>query len=281
MSPIEMIDLHSADAVRYWAASSGPGKDAIISEEKIRLGAKLAIKLWNVGRFSQRFLSGYVPPAEPREGVPNLSPADRWILARTQRLIRRVTDLFYKYDYAAAKNETEVFFWRDLADNYLEMAKVRLYGDQMAEKAGAHYTLYHVLLTTIKLFAPVIPHVTDEIYRQLFAKTDGAASIHRSRWPQSDARFEDEASDAFGETLVQIATAVRRFKSESNLSLGTEIARLQLATGDAPLAEMLRAASSDITSVTRAGSVEVVPTLGSGLEVIPSDGAVQIALSAD
>jgi valyl-tRNA synthetase len=130
MSPMEMIELYSADAVRYWAASTGPGKDAIISEEKIQMGSKLVIKLWNVARFSQRFLTAYAPAGPVGDKMPNLSPADGWILARTQRLVRRVTDLFQRYEYSAAKSETEIFFWHDLADNYLEMAKVRLYGNQ-------------------------------------------------------------------------------------------------------------------------------------------------------
>ena len=124
MPPQEMIERYSADAVRYWAASTGPGKDAIISEEKIQLGARLVTKLWNVARFSERFLENYRPP----QLLPNqLSTADRWILSRMQTLIRRVTSLLESYDYAAAKNEIEIFFWGDLTDNYLEMSKQRLY----------------------------------------------------------------------------------------------------------------------------------------------------------
>ena len=274
MAPMEMIELYSADAVRYWAASTGPGKDAIISEEKIQVGKKLVTKLWNVARFSQRFLAEYAPPDTP----PPMSPADRWIMARTQRLIERTTELFRDYDYAAAKNETEVFFWRDLADNYLEMAKLRLYGEHVEAEAGARYALYHLLLTTLKLFAPFLPYVTEEIYRSLFAEQEGATSIHLSRWPTPDARFEDEAAEAFGETLVEIATAVRRYKSERNLALGTRIARLQLATGDAALSDLLRAAAPDVTSVTRAEQVEVAPTLDPALEIVQTDGAVKVAL---
>jgi valyl-tRNA synthetase len=274
MPPMEMIERYSADAVRYWAASTGLGKDSIISEEKILVGARLVIKLWNVARFSQRFLAGYVPP----ENIPPLSPADRWILARAQRLIRRATNLFQGYDYAAAKNETETFFWRDLADNYLEMAKVRLYGEQVEAREGARYALYHVLLTTLKLFAPFIPYVTEEIYQKLFAAHDGAKSLHLSCWPRPEARLEDEAAEDLGETLVTIATAVRRYKSEHNLPLGTQVARLQLATDDAGLSGPLRAARPDITSITRAEQVEVVSSLEAGLEIVRSEGDVRIAL---
>jgi valyl-tRNA synthetase len=300
MPPMEMLEQYSADAVRYWTSSIGFGKDSIISEEKIQIGAKLITKLWNVARFAERFLTdacrGEAAPAEPsiaktldssivlscgdaggaasplRPPHP-LSPADRWIFARTQHLIRRVTDLFHGYDYAAAKSEIETFFWRDLADNYLEMAKLRLYN----EDAGASFTVDHVLLATLKLLAPFLPHVTEAIYQALFAECDGATSIHISQWPQPDARFEDADAETFGETLVEIATAVRRYKSEHGLSLGAEIGPLYLATGDAALAEQCHAAAQDLVSVTRAQRIEVVAALdGEGISLL--DGDIQVAL---
>jgi valyl-tRNA synthetase len=270
--PLEMIERYSADAVRYWAASTGLGKDTIISEEKIQLGARLVTKLWNVARFSQRFLAGYSPPATP----PSLSPADRWILARAQQLVRRATAHFSRSDYAAAKHETEIFFWNDLADNYLEMAKLRLYGEA---GHGARYTLYQVLLTTVKLFAPFMPHVTEEIYQRLFAATEGAGSIHQSPWPATAEGPEDSAAEEMGDILVGIATAVRRYKSENNLPLGTELTRLQLVTGRPALAELLRQAEADISSITRARKIEIEEQADPGLEIIGSDGPVTLALA--
>jgi len=213
--------------------------------------------------------------ASPLRSPQCLSPADRWILARTQRLIRRVTDLFQGYDYAAAKSEIETFFWRDLADNYLEMAKLRLYN----EDTGAVFTVDHVLIATLKLFAPFLPHVTEAIYQALFAERDGAVSIHLSQWPQPDARFEDADAEAFSETLVEIATAVRRYKSERGLSLGAEIGPLHLAVRDAALAEQCRAATQDLMSVTRAQRVEVVDALD-GEGIILLDDEIQAALEA-
>lgn len=278
MPPMEMLEQYSADAVRYWTSSTGFGKDSIISEEKIQIGAKLITKLWNVARFAERFLTPSSSPlslsSPPSGGIEGgWTPADRWILARTQRLIRRVTDLFRGYDYAAAKSEIETFFWRDLADNYLEMAKLRLYN----EDAGASFTVEHVLLATLKLFAPFVPHVTEAIYQALFAANDGAISIHVSQWPRPDARFEDDAAEAFGETLVEIATAVRRYKSERGLSLGGEVGPLCLATGDATLVEQCRAAVQDLVSVTRAQRVEVVAVLdGAGITLL--DGEIRVAL---
>ncbi|MBN1485258.1 MAG: valine--tRNA ligase [Chloroflexia bacterium] len=274
MSPLDMIERYSADAVRYWAGSTGPGKDSIISEEKIQLGVKLVNKLWNVARFSQRFLAGYRPPPRP----PALSPADRWILARTQRLVRRVSALFQQYDYAAAKSETENFFWKDLADNYIEMAKLRLYNGDGAGGAGARYALYQVLLTTVKLLAPLLPYVTEEIYQQLFAPLEGAASIHKSAWPTVDEALDDEVAESSGQTLVDIATAVRRYKSERSLPLGSELPRLQLAPPAGRPARSLAEAVEDLQSITRAQVVEVVERLDPALLEIPPAGAVRLAL---
>ncbi len=275
MPPVEMIEKYSADAVRYWAASTAFGKDSTISEEKIQTGAKLVTKLWNVARFSQRFLENYQPPA----GRPALSPMDRWILSRTQRLVRRVTELFRSYDYAAARSETESFFWRDLADNYLEMCKERLYAESSDKREGARYTLYHVLLTIIKLFAPFLPYVTEEIYQALFTTGAWNGSLHNTRWPGADETLIDEIAESAGDAIVEVATAVRRYKSESNLSLGAALQRLQLATNEPALAMLLEQATADITSVTRARKVETGASLDPQLEVVKSEGSITVALA--
>jgi valyl-tRNA synthetase len=275
VAPLEMIEQYSADAVRYWAAGTGFGKDAIINEEKIQAGAKLVNKLWNVARFSGNFIEGYQLPAE----TPPLSLADRWILSRMQQLIQRATQLFHSYDYATAKSETEVFFWTDLADNYLEMAKKRLYDESDPAHEGAKYTLFRVLLDTLKLFAPFLPYVTETIYQGLFAAADGSPSIHTARWPQADELLIDETADTSGETLVEIATAVRRYKSEAGLSLGTEIPMLLLATPDAPLVAALHQARADLLSITRAGQITISDQLDPGLQQILKSGRLTVAIA--
>jgi valyl-tRNA synthetase len=277
MTPEAMIGRYSADAVRYWAASTGFGKDTIISEERIQAGAKLATKLWNVARLSERVLADYTAPERP----PALAPTDRWMLARLRRLVERVTTLLAEYDYATAKAETESFFWAALADNYLELAKMRLYdaADPLAE--GARYTLRTALLTVLKLFAPFLPYVTEEIYTTLFA--DEGGSIHRSEWPTLESLSTGDADDddspmAAGDALVAIATAVRRYKSEHGFSLGRELARLQIATDDATLAGALRASLTDLRSVTRAATVDVSDQLDPALPELPTEGAGRLAL---
>jgi valyl-tRNA synthetase len=269
MAPLEMIGRYSADGVRYWAASTAPGKDAIISEEKIQMGARLATKLWNVARFAERFLFGDSPHEHtlPVEDTGNLgvlgsSTADRWILSRTQKLVRRTTSLLQEYDYAAAKSEIEAFFWTELADNYLEMAKQRLYDPANPSHEAARFSLQAVLFTVLKLFAPFLPFVTEAIYQGIGDKdSSGQRSIHLEHWPVADPVLEDDAAEAVGQTLVAIATAVRRFKSERNLSLGAELNRVQLAAveSDGTLLPALQEAVVDLKSITRAREIVLGP----------------------
>jgi valyl-tRNA synthetase len=275
VDPWAMIERYSADAVRYWAASTGLGKDTPISEQKIQAGARLVTKLHNAGRFAERFLEGYRPPSER----PLLFPADRWILSRLQRLIARATEAFHDYDYATAKHETELFFWNDFADNYLEMVKQRLYEGSAAEQAAARITLHRVLLATLKLMAPFLPHVTEAVYRGLFAPGDEATSIHRSTWPAADAELIDPAAEAAGEAMLEVATAVRRYKSDHGLSLAAELPGLALAATDPELRQALAEAERDLKGVTRAGRIAVGELLPAGHEEIAAGHGVRVAIA--
>jgi valyl-tRNA synthetase len=273
LEPLAMLERYSADAARYWAASTGPGKDAIISEEKIASGAKLVTKIWNVARFAERFVRDYAPPNEP----PKLSTADVWILSLAQRLVQQVTDHFLEYEYAVAKNATEDFFWSDLCDNYLEMAKKRLYDPGLPGHAGACFTLYRVLLTVLKLFAPILPYITEEVYQGLFWATQHqgtagnpppAGSIHRSAWPESDESLINPSAEAAGTALVAIATTVRRYKSDHALSLGAALKRVHLVVPGVELEPALQHGREDIASVTRAAEITIGAQEAPGLEIL-------------
>jgi len=275
LAPMELIERYSADAVRYWSASTGFGKDAVINEEKVQTGARLVTKIWNVARFCERFLQDFSPPGVP----PALSPADRWILSRTQGLTHRVTDLFEEYEYAAAKSELETFFWTELADNYLEMVKQRLYNVDHPEREGARFVLDQTLLTLVKLFAPLIPHITEQVYQGLFAGREGCASIHRSAWPEAHLEWHDLEAESAGTLLVGIAGVARRYKSENNLSVGAPIRLIQLSTLRADLKEMLSAAASDLMSITRANQIVVHSQPASGLSDFRQQiGEVEVVL---
>jgi len=276
-TPEEMMDEYSADAVRYWAACTGFGRDSVINEEKIQAGHRLTVKLWNAARFAQTFLMGTSPPAARSCA---LSVADRWILSRLQRTIQAATEAFERYEYSVAKMETEAFFWRDLADNYLEMAKRRLYDEESPEHDGALWALYHGLEALLKLLAPFIPHITDALYQEGFGPPQGAVSIHRAPWPEVDGSLIDGEAETIGAELVAVATAVRRYKTEQSIRLGAELPLVYLATDDAQLRESLRQAEADIASITRAEALVIGPSLPPEVAAIKADGAVGVAVKA-
>jgi valyl-tRNA synthetase len=274
VAPVEMIERYSADAVRYWAACTGFGKDSVISEDKIRVGSRLVTKLWNVARFSEAFLCDYQPPPAFKISWPT----DRWMLSRTQRVMDLSTEAYRNYDYVTAKNETENLFWHDLADNYLEMVKYRLYGKADRGYSSARFTLYHTLLNILKLFAPLLPHVTDEIFRAVFAECEATASIHQGGWPQSAAFEIDEDAERFGELMVQVVTAVRRYKSERHLALSTDLVKLQIAVKDPRIEENFRNSTIDLRSATRAKCIEIVQQPSRNLHSLIVEEAIELAI---
>lgn len=278
MSPLEMISRYSADAVRYWAASTGLGRDTVISEEKVEAGTRLVTKLWNVARFSQRFMAEMTGDYSAVEG--ELTAADRWILAATDRTVRAATRHFEDFDYAAARSDTEAFFWNDLADNYLEFAKGRLYNENAPGHAAAVFALGYALRMVLKLLAPILPFVTEEIHRRLFA-TPHESSIHRARWPRPrESGGDDDTTLRTGEIMVDIATAVRRYKTANQIALGTPLLRLQVAAKDEAVRDRLRSGAADLKSVTRAEDVAFVAAPDGDLVLLDRAGAVWVAVAA-
>jgi valyl-tRNA synthetase len=122
--------------------------------------------------------------------------------------------------------------------------------------------------------------VTDEIYRGLFAENEGQPSLHRTPWPEIDPDWTSEQAEAAGEILIEVATAVRRYKSEASISLGSELGRLLLSTRDAELAAMLDAARLDILSVTRARELNIGKdlALNGTSEIMHKEGVMSIGL---
>ncbi len=254
--PNIMFDKYSADAVRFWSASSKLGEDSMVSEEKIASGHKFVNKLWNVTSFSYQFLEGYEPPEKP----PVLFPTDKWILSKLNRLIPEVAKDFEEYNHASAKNRTEEFFWETFTDNYMEMVKTRLYDfpDGSAERDSARYTLYNVLLTLIKLIAPIMPFITEEIYQLVYKKDSGSNSIHVSRWPEANNALVADEAESAGTLLIEVATAIRRYKSEKKIPMGSQLEKIKINAASAGYADILKQCLVDIKSVTRAKQIEIV-----------------------
>src|SRR5450759_5126101 len=141
-------------------------------------------------------------------------------------------------------------------------------------KAKAHASAWPFYCDLLKLLAPFFPYITEELYQGLFPALSAGQSIHLSAWPNADARLVSPEAGSTGETLVSIATAMRRFKSENNLPLGSRLDRVQLACDLPGLAEAI----PDLMSVTRADKIELVDRLDDSLVLLNGDGPVKSAL---
>ncbi len=248
--PMEVIERESADALRYWATAGRTGVDSPLNPETLATGRRLITKLWNASRFAQGHLADYTGKISADE----LLQTDRWLLSRLARTIEQATKNLDNYEYASARVEVERFFWSDLCDNYLELAKARLYGTAGPQRRAAQWTLYQALLTVLKLLAPHLPYITEEIYQGLFREREGELSIHLAAWPQEHSEWIDPHAEAFGTTLLEILRQVRRFKAERGLSVGAglETLHINIQPGEQASFDQI---ITDLKSATRAKQI--------------------------
>ncbi len=217
VEPLPVKEKYSADALRFWSASANLGENLPYQEKDVATGQKLLTKLWNASRLAGKYLDNKKPD--------DLKIIDKWLLSKLMKLVRFSTERFKVCEYGRAKLETEIFFWHEFADNYLEMVKYRLYegSDQSAK-----YTLYISLLTLLKLFAPIIPHITEEIYQIYFRNREKEISIHISKWPEVDEQLINEEAEEIGEMAKEIISALRQYKSSRKLALNTELKKITI-----------------------------------------------------
>ncbi len=251
--PMELIAQESADALRYWATSVRTGNDTPFQPDMLTNGRRLITKLWNASRFAERHLADLEPEQLAKPPV-HLLPPDRWLLSRLARTITYATVELAQNEYATARAEVERFFWSDLCDNYLELVKARLYNDDGPARDAARWTLYHTLLTVLKLLAPYMPYITETIYQGLFREREGAASIHLASWPAEHPEWIDEEAEEAGKALLALLHQVRRYKAEQNLSVGAELATLRIIIRPT-LHALLAESMIDIKSATRAREI--------------------------
>jgi valyl-tRNA synthetase len=249
ITPAEYFERFGSDAVRYWAQSGRPGVDTAIDEGQIKVGRRLAIKILNASKFSLGVIGD-------DRGSEVTEPLDRSLLYRMRGLIVDASSAFESYDYSRALEVTERFFW-GFCDNYIELVKQRAYGEVGQEGTGsARRTLELALSTLLRLFAPHLPFVTEEVWSWW-----QEGSIHRARWP--DATELGAAAEGSGaqtvvyEVAADVLGAIRKAKSEHEKSPRAEVDRAVVRD----TAERLQALEAAVDDVRQAGRVREVERL--------------------
>lgn len=237
ITPVELIQDKGADAVRYWASTSRLGADTAFSEDLLKIGRKLVTKLWNASNFAALNLdklSGMPSTAaeDTRKGYIK-DALDLWILSRLHQCVKKATTEFEKFEYCDARVAIEDFFWNDFCDNYLELVKARAYGESGGNQQSALYTIHHCLDAILRLFAPFVPHIAEELYSHIF---DGRGSVHaRGTWPRFEDYPYDASAELSGMACVDILNVIRKAKSEAGVSIKFPVAEVAVSpTGKHP-----------------------------------------------
>ncbi|HEY4377774.1 MAG TPA: valine--tRNA ligase, partial [Acidimicrobiales bacterium] len=261
--PTDLLEQHGSDAVRYWAANGRPGTDTAFDPGQMKIGRRLAIKVLNASKFAL----GLGPaPAD----APVTEPLDQAMLADLAGLVDDATRAFDGYDYARALQHTEELFWR-FCDDYLELVKGRAYGDAESGAAGpeaisARVALRLALSTLLRLFAPVLPFVTEEVWS--WCQTDDGAlpgftagSIHRASWPiAGELRAAAGPADPAALAVASEALSrIRKAKSDAKQSMRAEVARV-VVTDTAERLGLLASVAGDVRAAGRVAVLDTVAT---------------------
>ncbi|MGH7333987.1 MAG: valine--tRNA ligase, partial [Candidatus Rokuibacteriota bacterium] len=256
VTPLHLLDTYSADALRYWAARARPGVDTVYDESAFKVGKRLVTKLFNAGRFALGCL-GTVDDHDLRpEAI--VDELDRAFAVHLAEVAARATEAYEAFDWAAALEGVEAFFWADLCDDYFEMVKARAYRDTLdAGRLSALATLRLALSVVLRLFAPVLPTITEELWSRRWATPDGPArSIHSSPWPTASELAVVETPDHAGAFAAArtILREVRRVKGSAKVSLRSPVASLRVKAGSAEVA----AARAVLDDIRAAGVVREI-----------------------
>lgn len=222
--PEQTIANYGADAMRYWATGTTLGENIRFNEEEIKKGKKTVNKLFNAGKFAEMHLQNFTLPDQ----VPELELIDKWILAELNQTIALATESFEQYEYYKARTAIDQLFWNKFTDYYLELIKYRLYDESpegQNSRLAAQYTLYVYLENLLKLYAPILPFITEELYQGLFLDNNTQnTSIHISNWPQNNPAWQlSEEENSLMIDILAVVESVRAYKSQNSISLGKEI----------------------------------------------------------
>ena len=215
IDPIPPVEKYGADAVRFWAAAAARlGSDYRYNEQLIETGRSFVTKLWNIARFISQF--PYV------QDNYKLTPLDMMILAKLEEVLKKCIEAYDKFDVYEPAHLLFDFTWHIFADHYIEAVKSRAYNREKLfseeEQRGAWFTLHTVLRTVTKLLAPIMPFVTDYIWRNLYGESVHKQLIEDKLDIEIDRKYI-ELLDPF----IKTNRAVWNYKNKHGLSLAAQL----------------------------------------------------------
>jgi valyl-tRNA synthetase len=287
VTPVELIREKGADTVRYWASTSRLGADTAFSEDLLKIGKKLVTKLWNASTFVSYQLEPWknIPESNLPKQDQITETLDRWIVSRLHYTVEKATLAFLNYEYADARVAVEEFFWKDFCDNYLELIKGRAYGPSDEElnspgntfvgNSSVYVALRTCLNAILRLFAPFVPHVTEELFSHLF---EGQGSVHaRGMWPKAEDYLTDEKAESAGTACISVLNAIRKAKSERNVSIKFPITELKIGADDPSLLPLLEATLGDLKSAGNVANIAFTENLPEGIST--EDGKFRLHIT--
>jgi valyl-tRNA synthetase len=259
VTPLPLLEQHGADALRYWAASGRPGADTAIDEAQMKIGRRLSIKVLN----ASKFVLGRLDVATPLSASDVTSPLDQDLVALLGQLVDEATRAFERYDYARALERVESFFWT-FCDDYLELVKIRAYGEgDDPDVASARATLQLALSVLQRLLAPFLPFVSEEVWRWWHEE-----SVHLAPWPtiQELGSLSVDPGSIY-QPLCETLEAIRRAKSTAKVSQRASVSRLVVHAPE-EFASALRVASSDLVAAGNVQEFVLLEANELGIEVM-------------
>ena len=237
VTPIDLLDEHGSDAVRYWAASGRPGTDTAFDVGQMKIGRRLAVKLLNASKF-------VLSQGTALASAINM-PIDQALLAALADVVDQATSAFEAFNYTKALEVTESFFWA-FCDDHLELVKDRAYGlAGEAEAESAKATLAVTLETLLQLFAPFLPFVTEEVWSWW-----QEGSVHTGGWPKSDA-LRSHGGDAQAlDAVAEVISQLRKIKSEAKVSMKASLENANITASESQI-ELIKQAAGDLLAAGR------------------------------
>ena len=257
VTPVDLLDQHGSDAVRYWAANGRPGTDTAFDDGQMKIGRRLGIKILNASRFALGFGADGDAPLEIDPAAVT-EPLDRAMLLHLADLVHEATKAFEEFDYARALERTETWFWA-FTDDHVELVKSRAYEGSPADAESARHALRLAISTLLRLFAPFLPFVTEEVWSWW-----RGGSVHRQPWPTAEelrataaSKGEDPVDPAVSGVAADALAEIRRHKTDAKRSLATPVVSCTV-TDTAERIALLHLVSDDVAAAARATSIELV-----------------------